>query len=97
MQSLTNISFASQAIIAVGKVRRVLSMRTVLLRSFAAQSDAQLRKLSGPCTLAIEAMKAWSERNVSTGFLIACISTALVWTCSLAIAMLHLVALAVRP
>lgn len=42
-------------------------------------------------------MRDWSQRNVSTVFLIACISTALVWTCSLAIAMLNLAALAARP
>lgn len=51
----------------------------------------------GPCTLAVAAMRDWSQRNVSTVFLIACISTALVWTCSLAIAMLNLAALAARP
>jgi len=60
-------------------------------------TNVRTLRFAGPCTLAIEAMKAWTERNVSTGFLIACISTALVWTCSLAIAMLHLVALAARP
>jgi hypothetical protein len=53
--------------------------------------------LAGPCSLASEAMKGWAERYVSTGFMIACISTALVWTCSLAIAILHLAALVTRP
>lgn len=51
----------------------------------------------GPCALACEAMRAWAERNIPTSFLIACVVTALVWTCSLAIAILHLAALAARP
>ena len=48
----------------------------------------------GPCALVRDAIEAWAERNVSTPFLIACVSTALLWTCSLAVAMLELVALA---
>ncbi|MCO5066004.1 MAG: hypothetical protein M9924_16540 [Rhizobiaceae bacterium] len=53
--------------------------------------------VAGPCSLAPEAMKAWADRNISTRFLIACVFTALVWTCSLAIAMVHIAALAARP
>lgn len=53
--------------------------------------------MGGPCSLAVDAMRAWSDRNVSTAFLVACISTALVWTTAITIAILQLAALAANP